>query len=260
MLLLRCLGWLLLFFCLFACVPASQPVTEKRAQQAEVHYKLGVSHLQANNPTQALKELLIAVENGPKNAAIHASLAQAYQLKKAYPLAEKHYLQALNLSDNDPRYQNNLASLYLDMQQWDKAIDYFGKAASDLLFLNPHIALTGKGYAYFKKQDYPAAIQQFEEVINIAPRYVQAYYFQSEAYQAMGENEMARRALEKAVDIAPGFLQAGYQLGVMLMQDEQPEAARARFERIVELAPDSEWGVRSAQMLKALPAADSEGQ
>jgi len=257
---IRYLGWLLVLLCLHACVPAGQPAAEKRAQQADVHYKLGVSHLQANNPTRALKELLIAVENGPKNPAIHASLAQAYQLKKAYSLAEKHYLQALNLSDNDPRYQNNLASLYLDMQQWDKAIDYFGKAASNLLFLNPHIALTGKGYAYFKKQDYPAAIQQFDEVAVIAPRYVQAYYYQSETYQAMGEDELARNALQKAVDLAPGFLQAGYELGVMLMKDEQREAARTRFEQIVEFSPESEWGVRAAKMLDALPVAESESK
>jgi Tfp pilus assembly protein PilF len=240
---------------LIACVPGGQSVKEKQAQQADVHYKLGVSHLQANNPTLALKELLIAVENGPQNPSIHASLAQAYQLKKAFPQAEQHYLQAIQLSDSDPRYQNNLASLYIDMQQWDKAIAYFDKAAANLLFMSPHIALTGKGYAYFKKQDYPAAIQQLDEVIAIAPRYAQAYYYKSETYKAMGKQELARLTMEKAVDVAPGFVQAIYQLGVMSLQDNQTAAAQSRFERVVELAPTSEWGMQAAEMLRALKKA-----
>lgn len=237
---------------LFACVPAGQHPQQKMNQQADVHYKLGISHLQGNNPTLALKELLIAVENGPENNAIHAALAQAYQIKKAYPQAERHYLKALELSENNPRYQNNIASLYLDLEEWDKAIAYFDKAAANLLFLNPHIALTGKGYAYLKKQDYPSALQQFQDVVAIAPRYAQAYYLQSETFLAMGKKEAARQALEKAVDVAPGFVQALYQLGVMEMKEQQLKAAAARFERVIEFAPGTEWGLKSAEMLRAL--------
>lgn len=250
--------FLLLAVGLFACVPVEQQAQQKQNQQADVHYKLGVSHLQGNNPTLALKELLIAVENGPENSAIHASLAQAYQLKKAYSLAEQHYLKALALSDNDPRYQNNLASLYVDMKEWDKAIEYFDKAVSDLLFLSPHVALTGKGYVYLMKQDYPAALQQFEEVVAIAPRYAQAYFFQSETYLAMDKPDLARRALEQAIDVAPGFVQAIYQLGVMSLKEQMKEDAVARFERVVELAPNSEWGMKATVMLRAVKKTDAE--
>ena len=138
----------LLIFGLFACVPANQQQGQSKSQQADAHFKMGISHLQGNNPTMALKELLLAVKDDPRNSAMHAALAQAYQLKKAYPQAEQHYLQAIKLSDNDPRFNNNIATLYLDMEQWDKAISYFDVAASNLLFMNAHVALTGKGYAY----------------------------------------------------------------------------------------------------------------
>lgn len=258
MICIRLIVFMLLIGGLICCVPVTQQPQQKKAQQADVHYKLGLSHLQSNNPTLALKELLIAVENGPQSSGIHASLAQAYQLKKAFPQAEKHYLTAITLSDNDPRYFNNLASLYLDMQQWDKAIIYFDKAAANLLFLQPHVALTGKGYAYLKKMDYPAAVQQFKEVIAVAPRYAQPYFLQSEAYQALGKTELARRSLEQAVDVAPDFVQAIYQLGIMSLQDQQAEAAVVRFERVVELAPTSEWGMKATEMLRGLEKAESE--
>lgn len=248
----------LLIVGLAGCVSETQQPQQKRLQQADVHFKLGISHLQANNPTKALKELLIAVENGPDNSNIHAVLAQAYQQKKAYPEAEHHYLQALSLSDNDPRYQNNLAALYLDMKQWDKAITYFDKAAGNLLFSNSHIALTGKAYAFFKKQDYPAALQQYQEVIETVPKYARAYYLKSETYQAMGQNEQAISTLEQALDTSPGYLPAIYQLGVLLLQKQQAVEATEKFERVVQLAPDSEWGSKAEQMLRALAKEDSE--
>ncbi len=253
---LRLMVYLVLFAGLFGCANTGLK-EQKRLQQADVHYKLGASHLQANNPTSALKEFLIAVDNDPENAAIQVALAQAYQLKKAYPEAERHYLRALALSDNDPRYQNNLASLYLDMGEWDKAIDYFDKASSDLLFLRPYIALAGKGYAYLKKQDYQAALQHLDEALAVAPRYAQAYYLQSEVYLAMGQNENARIALENAIETAPGYLQAIYELGVLMYKENQNADAVEKFEQVVELSPGSNWGRKSAQMLREIIKAEN---
>ncbi|NOY13961.1 MAG: tetratricopeptide repeat protein [Deltaproteobacteria bacterium] len=254
---LRFIVYALLVAGLSGCMVAVRQQQSAR-QQADVHYKLGLSQLESNNPTRALRELLIAVRNGPNDSAIHAALAEAYQLKKAYPQAERHYLQAIKLSKGDPRYENNLASLYLDMQQWDKAISYFDKAGSNLLFLNSHVALTGKSYAYFKKGDYPAALRQIEDVIAIAPRYARAYYIQSEVYQALGQEDKARQSLNRAVAVAPDFIPAIYQLGLMLQQDKQLTAAREKFKQVVELAPDSEWGLKAAALLRALPEAAAD--
>ena len=127
----------------------------------------------------------------PENAAIHAALAQVYQKKKAYVQAERHYKRALELSDPDPLYQNNLATLYLDLQRWDDAIEYFDKAATNLLFVNAHIAAAGKGYASFMKKDYPAALAGFDEALGLAPRYAQAHYLKSKVYaeQENAEND-----------------------------------------------------------------------
>lgn len=247
----RFLFSLFLVCSLLACAPSSQQVKDK-ALQADIHFKLGLSHLQADNPTLALKELLIAVENGPDNDSIHAVLAQTYQLKKAYSQAEFHYMKALELSNNAPRYQNNLGSLYIDMKEWDKAIDYFDKAASNLLFLSPYIALTGKGYAYLQKKDYPAALLQFEEVIAIAPKYAQAYYYQSEVYMALDEIDKAQASLGRAVEVSPEFVQARYRLGELAIQQEMFAVATEQFEKVVELSPKSELGIKAAKKLRTL--------
>lgn len=239
-------------FLLSGCVASSSKLQQDQATQAEVHYKLGIAYLQANNPTLALKELLLAKGQNPNNASIQVSLAQAYQRKKAYPQAERHYLKGIELSDNDPRYLNNLAALYLDMEQWDKAINYFDKAVADLLFLRPYVAITGKSYAYFQKKKYPEALKYCQEAILIAPRYARAHFLKSEIYQEMGQNDLRRLALEKTVAVAPNYVQALYQLGVLLMQDQELSPAGEKFSQVVELAPESEWGLKSAELLRSL--------
>lgn len=232
--------------------PQVQTKNQNKAPLADEHFRLGVSHLKSNNPTQALKELLQAIQLAPNNDEINEALAQAYQLKKAYRLAEKHYLKAIELGGDNPRYKNNLASLYLLMKEWDKAIDYFGQAASNLLFMNPHVALAGKGFAYLQKKDYQSALAQFKEATAMAPRFAQGYYLQGETYKAMGDSDRARIALEKALEISPNYTQAIYLLGVLDLESEQIDSAIDRFERVVDLTPLSELGMQASDMLRAL--------
>ncbi|NIQ95107.1 MAG: tetratricopeptide repeat protein, partial [Desulfuromonadales bacterium] len=91
---------------------------------------LGVSYLRADDPTQALQEFLLAAEIEDDDAPLQAGLGQAYFMKKSYADAERHYLKALRLDKGNPKYQNNLAALYMEMERWDDAIDYFEKAAT----------------------------------------------------------------------------------------------------------------------------------
>lgn len=250
----RCLmlvGCLVLLV-LGGCV-AANPQTENSKQQADVHYKLAVAHLQGNNPSAALRELLKAVELDPKNSEIHVTLAQAYQQRRAYSEAERHYLEALELSDNDPRYQNNIASLYLDMQQWDKAIRYFDLAANNLLFDSPHISMTGMGYAYLQKGDYDAALSTFREVSAQYPEYAPAFYYQAEVHRMNGAEHLERVALQQTVDLAPDFVQARYRLAVLHLKENNYATARTQLETIINFAPESDEGRDAAELIKTLP-------
>ena len=243
---------LIVLFSLFACAPVSKK-TQMEHNQADVHYKMALAHLQGDNPTLALRELLIAVKQDPQNSSIHVALAQTYQRKNAYPLAEKHYLKALDLSDQDPRYLNNLASLYLDMEKWDEAITYFDQASMDLLFVNAHVAVAGKAYAYFKKMDYQSALKFSTEAIKIAPRYASAYFLKSEICRAMGDIDREKFNLQRTIDIAPQFLRARYQLAVLLLEENSMEEAAIQLRTILEFSPTSELGYKAKGLLQSIP-------
>ena len=247
----KILAGLLLLGVVSCAAPSSGGKSTDQAQ-AEMHFKLAAAHLQSKNPTYALKELLIAVKLDPDNSEIHVALAQAYQQKKAFNQAETHYYKALELSPDNPRYQNNLGALYLDMKQWDQAIEYFDKAASNLLFLNVHIAVTGKGYAYFQKQDYPRAIAAYKEAQRLAPRYFIAFFYESEVYRATKQVDLEKIALSKVIELAPQHLEARYRLAVILTRENDLSGAREQLHAIIGRSPVSEIGIKARNMLRVL--------
>lgn len=224
----------------------------ERQNQARSHYTLGLSHLQNGSPTLALKELLKAVELDSSDAEIQAGLAQAYQLKKAFTEAESHYLKALKLSEDDPRYLNNLAALYIDMEEWDKAIDYFTQAANNLLFMRTEVALSGIGYAHFRKGDYPAALNFYQEAKTIAPGYAPIRVRIGEVFSAMGQDNVARGEFEKALQMNSNYAEAHYRLGMLLLREKNVAKAIQHFQRVIELSPESDWGQKAAGLLQSM--------
>jgi Tfp pilus assembly protein PilF len=221
-------------------------------QRARSHYLLGLSALTDNNPSQALKELLQAEDLDGDDAEVQAALARAYLLKRAYELAEQHWLRAISLSNGNPQYYNNLGALYLTMERFDDAVVAFRKAADNLLFSTPEVAWAGIGYAYYLKRDYPAAERAYLKARELNPRYVQTYLKLGELYYGQERSAEALDNFVKATELAPKSAAAQYWLGLTYLKLKNRPAARKAFEETVRLAPDSEPGRLANNYLKTL--------
>ena len=102
-------GLVLLFLLVLGCAQHSSQ--GKKIDPAESHFVRGASYLRANDPSRALREFAKAEKAAPWRTDIQGAMGQAYQQKKAYNLAEKHYLRAMKLSSGDPVVCNNLGVL-----------------------------------------------------------------------------------------------------------------------------------------------------
>lgn len=237
-----------LLILLSACI-SSQDTPPRKESRA--HYLMGISALAENNPTTALQEFLQAEKLDSGDADIQAGLAQAYMQKQAYPLAEKHLKEAIDLSDA-PQHHNNLAALYLTMARYDDAISEFRKAAEDLLFAAPEIAWTGIGVAYFKKNDYPAAESYYIKARDLSPRYSQPHFRLGELYYSQDRLAEAADAFARTIELAPRMVEGHYWLGLTAMKTRDTARARKAFEETIRLAPDSEQARLSRSHLKTL--------
>ncbi len=225
---------------------------KKQRNEGRAHYVMGVSFLEEHNSTQALKQFLLAEKANPRDADIQAALGQSYQLKGAYRRAEKHYLRALELRPDDPQFENNLGALYLDMHRWDDAIHSFRKASTNLLFGHPEIALTGMGFAYFRKGDVAKAESSYRKAISLAPRYPLAHLRLGEVYLARGKTDQAIDEFRQASTLAPGYPVAHYKLALAYMKKGENKKAAAAFREVIRLAPSSEEARRSQDYLNIL--------
>jgi Tfp pilus assembly protein PilF len=233
------------------CAPAAGSRSSV-AQKAKVHYTLGVAELRNNNPTMALAKFLEAEKLDKKNPDIQEGLAQAYQRKGAFAEAENHYLKAIELRSDEPRYWNNLGALYLDMQRPDDALHYLEKAASNLLFPNPEIPLTGIGIAHFLKNDPVAAIKVYREALSKNPQYVEAYLRLGEALSAVGQVDRGLAEYRKALALAPEYGRLHFYMGLAFMKNGEMEQARQSFTKVRQLIPESEMGLRAGDYLEML--------
>jgi Tfp pilus assembly protein PilF len=237
--------------CLLLSTACASP-GKKKGSNAEVHFILGLAYLQEQNPTLALKEFLKAEEYDSRDHRIQAALGQAYQLRKAYPQAEAHYLRAVRLDRNNSQYKNNLGALYLDMQRWDEAIRCFRQAADDLLFTTPEMALTGLGLAQFHKGNYAEAIAAYREALDQRPRFAMARLHLGEVYFAQGQVNQAISEYLQALAVAPDFVLAHLKLGQAYLQTRETVKAKASFAAAYRLAPDSEFGRQAGKYLETL--------
>ena len=227
-------------------------ISKKQANNADVHFMLGLSSLRDQDPTNALREFMQAAELDPQRADIQDALGQAYYLKKAYPEAEQHFLKAIALEPENGQYENNLAALYLNEQRWDDAIKHFLKAGHNLVFSTPEIALTGAGFANFQKGDNVDAIGLYREAIEANPRYAQAYLRLGETYYAMDKTNLAVEEFNKALELAPTYIEAHYRLGLAYLKQRKSKLAEAQFQTVLKAAPDSDFARLSKDYLKLL--------
>jgi len=218
---------------------------------AKAHFLLGVTYMRENKLSSALRELLRSVELNPKSARVYDSLAQVYQQKKAHSLALDAYQKALDL-DPQPRYYNNIATLYLDMEQWDEAIDNFTRAAEDLLFARPQVSFTGMGYAYFRKGDLLRAEEACKEALEIAPSFPMAFFRLGEIYEAKGDLQKASEAYADALNTVPRSPLVNYNFALVSMKLDRPEKARAAFKLVMEQVPGTELARHSENYLYLL--------
>ncbi len=239
---------LLTLFAAFGCAPAPQ-----NAGLAKTHYMLGVSYLKEQDPTLALKEFLLAAELDGGDAGIQNGLGQAYQLKRAFAEAERHYRRALEISDNDPQYLHNLGALYLDMERWDDAIATFHRAADDLLFTRAGTAYLGIAHASYQKGAYQEAVTAAREALRLNPRSLRAYMQLGAAYSALDQMDRAVETYQRTLTIAPEFVWARYRLGLVYLQSGQRSLAVAAFNEVLRQDPDSDVGRLAREQLLGLP-------
>jgi len=222
-------------------------------EEAVSRMRLADSLLQEGKATQALGELLKAVELDPDNPAIYNLLGIIYLEKGLNPQASESFKKALDLNPKYLEVHNNLGTVYLRTGKIPEALAEFTLVLNDPLYATPHFAYYNRGQAYLALKDYGQARQNFIQAIRLSPQYSLAYHGLGLAWKGSGNLEEAAEAFKKAIAYAPQYAQGHYDLGEVFLELNEKALARLAFQEVLHLAPNTDLALKAKEMLRGLP-------
>lgn len=167
------------------------------------HLRLAAYDVRAGRIEQALKHLKIVVKLQPESSQAHYLLALIYSTQKKYSLATAEYETILKLAsrDNPNNFEIHayLAQLYYAQQRFPQAIEQLNQ----ILLFNPKnvSALFLLGSVYLDLDQSQKAKENFRKALSIEPNHDGALNSLAYTYAEEGTNlsealKMARRAVE----------------------------------------------------------------
>ena len=143
-----------------------------------------------------------------------------FQIKE-YEKAEKDYLKALSLPKPSlDRIYNNLGSLYFNLNNFQKSIEYLTKRIE--INPNDHIAFLDRGICYRKLNNYINAERDFDKSLDLKPNFFRAFGHRSFLFLELGQNKKSFDDASKSIKLNPqygfGYLvlaQAKQKLGIL---------------------------------------------
>lgn len=243
---MKWIGIVLIF--LIGCA-SSGPTSKDRAQ---VHFRIGTSHLEKNNYPEALRELLLAEDLDPKDALIQNNLGLAYFMKERYELAETHLRRAVQLDASFTDAKNNLSRVLIEEGKYQEARFYLDKVVEDLTYTQPGKAYINYGLSYFREQKYEDARNAFLKSISYERENCLAQNYYGRSLLELKELNKALQALDKATGycLKVNFDEPIYYSAIAYYRMGDPLKSRLRLETLVQ--KNSPFRDKAESMLEIL--------
>lgn len=226
-------------------------------EAANKHLNYGLSYIESGQYTPALKELVEAEKNNPRDPKIHYYIGVCYHAKGLAKEAAAEFREAVSLKPNYSEAHNYLGLIYTEEGRLDDAIAEFRAALANLLYETPSFAMSNLGWAYYKKGDYGAALAQYQEILNRDPNSMILPIVERNigiVLHAQGRHAQALEHLRKSLELAPDFApeQTRYWIGKSLAAQGNLKEAQSEFELSIKAAPNSRFAAQSAAELENL--------
>lgn len=153
--------------------------------------------------------------------------------------AETHYLRSIELSNNR-HYEsmNNLGLVYKEMENFNKAIEYYNLAyETDNSYYN---SLYNLGLLYIDTEDYLLAQSAFRRSLNIDSSNANAWYNLGITQVKLGEINLAIESYKRVIIIDPDNSKARINLGNIYKNRGQTELAISQYKLVTTLNKNSE--------------------
>ncbi len=199
-------------------------VIEIDLRRYKIWQKLGVLYYETGeyvNANQALSKYLEFEEN----AEIYSLLATIFQKMGNEIECWNNLMRAEEIDPTNDRILVQIGQTYFELDNFDRAIEYFNKASE----ANPSnlSAWFQLGKSFEEKQNFTQALESFYKVIEIDPDNVLGYYSLAKIYAADANIVDAIRYFKECLNHDPSFEDASLSLASLYWASKEYESALA---------------------------------
>jgi len=189
-----------------ACAGSGGSVSDRSSDEdaAIANMNLGAGYLRQGNVELAIERLRRALVQDPQLVQAHSTIAFAYDQIGSFDEAETHFRRATELDKEDGAAANAYAAFLCNRgNRWAEAEPYFQRAAQDLDYTTPEVAMTNAGICARDAGDLVKAEQSFRAALMRNPRYADALLNMVELSYQRGDNLQTRAFTQRYLAIRP---------------------------------------------------------
>lgn len=239
---------------LVAAIAGCASFRQHNHEEARLHHRVGMGHLENGNLPQAFSSLLEAEKIDGDDPGIQNSLGLAYYLREKYDLAEKHFQKALGIKSDYSDAKNNLARTWIELKQYDRALKLLEEVMNDVTYTNPEKPLLNAGIAQFRKGEYRKAQDFFRKSLSMDRESCLAQSYYGRSLYELKEFPNAASALDRAVGFCQKiqFDEPHYYSALAYYHAGDEARATARLEEVAKLYPGGTYNAKAQTLLKQL--------
>lgn len=242
MIVLRALGLCAVFGLLQACVTETtkgeSPPSEDEAAVANMN--LGAGYVRQGRPQLAIEPLQRALDQNPRLADAHSTIAIAYDQLGSLEDAEDHYRRATQLDPENSAAANSYAVFLCRQNRWKDAEPYFKRAGENIRYTTPEVAYTNAGVCALNGGDREKAEENFRAALTRNPTYADALAGMLDVSYQNKNYLQARAFFQRYTDAAKPTARVLWMCFNIEQQLDNREAANRCAAQLRESFPDSQ--------------------